>query len=58
MSSPFTSKLGTNYCPQDAEIAEIKALIVEPGLRLKCLADEIAHMQEALDKLKKERSRL
>ncbi|KAJ6475895.1 hypothetical protein DFH09DRAFT_1293234 [Mycena vulgaris] len=58
MSSPFTSKLGTNYCPQDAEIAEIKALIVEPGLRLKCLDDEITDLQQALDKLKEERSRL
>ncbi|KAJ6504015.1 hypothetical protein DFH09DRAFT_1201649 [Mycena vulgaris] len=58
MSSPFTSKLGTNYCPQDAEIEEIKALIVEPGLRLKSLDDEIADLQQTLDKLKKERSRL
>ncbi|KAJ6586388.1 hypothetical protein DFH09DRAFT_1028589 [Mycena vulgaris] len=58
MSSPFTSKLGTNYCPQDAEIAEIKALIVEPGLRLKCLDDEITDLQQALDKLKEEHSRL
>ncbi|KAJ6475907.1 hypothetical protein DFH09DRAFT_1293237 [Mycena vulgaris] len=58
MSSPFTSKLGTNYCPQDAEIAEIKALIVEPGLRLKCLDDEITDLQQALAKLKEEHSRL
>ncbi|KAJ6475910.1 hypothetical protein DFH09DRAFT_1056851 [Mycena vulgaris] len=58
MSSPFTWKLGTNYCPQDAEITEIKALIVEPGLRLKCLDDEITDLQQALDKLKEEHSRL
>ncbi|KAJ6586295.1 hypothetical protein DFH09DRAFT_977891 [Mycena vulgaris] len=56
MSSPFTSKLGTNYCPQDAEIEQIKALIVEPGLRLKSLDDEITDLQRTLDKLKKERS--
>ncbi|KAJ6465575.1 hypothetical protein DFH09DRAFT_529600 [Mycena vulgaris] len=58
MSSPFTSKLGTNYCPHDAEIEEIKALIVEPGLRLKSLDDEITDLQRTLDKLKEEHSRL
>ncbi|KAJ6586384.1 hypothetical protein DFH09DRAFT_1359723 [Mycena vulgaris] len=58
MSSPFTWKLGTNYCPQDAEITEIKALIIEPGLRLKCLDDEITDLQQALDKLKEEHSKL
>ncbi|KAJ7134869.1 hypothetical protein C8R44DRAFT_560198, partial [Mycena epipterygia] len=51
MSSPFAARLGTNYCPKDKEIAEIKALLVEPTLRLKCLDDEIAEMRKALDKL-------
>ncbi|KAJ7441747.1 hypothetical protein FB451DRAFT_1414540 [Mycena latifolia] len=56
MSSPFTSKLGTNYCPQDEEISQIQTLLVEPTLRLKCLDDEIAVLQKALDKLAEERA--
>ncbi|KAJ7466937.1 hypothetical protein FB451DRAFT_1259586 [Mycena latifolia] len=54
MSSPFTSKLGTNYCPKDEEIPEIRALLIEPTLRLKRLTDEIADMQKAIDKLREE----
>ncbi|KAJ7441694.1 hypothetical protein FB451DRAFT_1377179 [Mycena latifolia] len=56
MSSPFTSKLGTNYCPQDEEIAQIQTLLVEPTLRLKRLDDEITVLQKALDKLAEERT--
>ncbi|KAJ7443020.1 hypothetical protein FB451DRAFT_1376845 [Mycena latifolia] len=56
MLSPFTSKLGTNYCPQDEEISQIQTLLVEPTLRLKCLDDEIAVLQKALDKLAEERA--
>ncbi|KAJ7114107.1 hypothetical protein C8R44DRAFT_881652 [Mycena epipterygia] len=56
--SPFTTKLGTNYCPKDEEVAEINALLVEPTLRLERLADEIADMQKALDKLTTERDSL
>ncbi|KAJ7442985.1 hypothetical protein FB451DRAFT_1376817 [Mycena latifolia] len=56
MSSPFTSKLGTNYCPQDAEIAQIQTLLIQPTLRLKRLDDEIAVLQKALDKLTEERT--
>ncbi|KAJ7134682.1 hypothetical protein C8R44DRAFT_771135 [Mycena epipterygia] len=58
MSSPFASKLGTNYCPKDKEIAEIKALIVEPTVQLKRLDDEIADMQKAIGKLITERDKL
>ncbi|KAJ7443013.1 hypothetical protein FB451DRAFT_96141 [Mycena latifolia] len=58
MSSPFTSKLGTNYCPQDEEISEIQTLLTEPTLRLKRLDDEIADLQKALDKLAEERAGL
>ncbi|KAJ7134865.1 hypothetical protein C8R44DRAFT_563163, partial [Mycena epipterygia] len=58
MSSPFAPKLGTNYCPKDEEIAEIKALLIEPVLRLKRLDDEITEMQKALDKLAAERDAL
>ncbi|KAJ7140813.1 hypothetical protein C8R44DRAFT_866503 [Mycena epipterygia] len=57
MSSPFASKLGTNYCPTD-EITEIKSFIVEPALRVQRLDDEIADLQKAIDKLAKERTSL
>ncbi|KAJ7479519.1 hypothetical protein FB451DRAFT_1448470 [Mycena latifolia] len=58
MSSPFTSKLGTNYCSQDEEITEIQALLVDPAHRLQRLDDEISEVQKALDKLTEERVRL
>ncbi|KAF7376660.1 hypothetical protein MSAN_00082800 [Mycena sanguinolenta] len=58
MSSPFTSRLGTNYCPTDAETTQIQGLLVEPCLQLKHLDDEISVMQKALDKLTEERDAL
>ncbi|KAJ7441753.1 hypothetical protein FB451DRAFT_96336 [Mycena latifolia] len=56
MSSPFTSKLGTNYCPRGEEIVQIRTLLIEPTLQLKHLDDEIAVLQKALDKLTEERT--
>ncbi|KAJ6472785.1 hypothetical protein DFH09DRAFT_1380341, partial [Mycena vulgaris] len=58
MSSPFTSKLGTNYCPQDREIFGIKTLLVDPVRRLQRLDDEIADLRKALEKLAAERDSL
>ncbi|KAF7370259.1 hypothetical protein MSAN_00657000 [Mycena sanguinolenta] len=58
MSSPFASHLGTNYCPQDEEDAQIKDLLIEPCLRLKRLDEEIAVLRKALDKLTEERDAL
>ncbi|KAJ7933927.1 hypothetical protein B0H13DRAFT_686331 [Mycena leptocephala] len=58
MSSPFAAQLGTNYCPRHEELAQIKALLIEPSLRLKCLDDGIASMQKTIDKLTKERDSL
>ncbi|KAJ7252100.1 hypothetical protein B0H12DRAFT_957682, partial [Mycena haematopus] len=58
MSSPFASRLGTNYCPLDAELAQIQGLLVEPCQRLKQLDDEISVIRKALDKLAEERSRI
>ncbi|KAJ7252063.1 hypothetical protein B0H12DRAFT_1051591, partial [Mycena haematopus] len=55
MSSPFASRLGTNYCPADEELAQIQGLLIEPCLRLKHLDDEIAVIRTALDKLNAER---
>ncbi|KAJ7677611.1 hypothetical protein B0H17DRAFT_944665, partial [Mycena rosella] len=56
--SPFASKLATNYWPEDVEILDIKALLVEPAQRLKCLDDEITDLQAALDSLREERGRI
>ncbi|KAJ7689574.1 hypothetical protein B0H17DRAFT_1011977 [Mycena rosella] len=58
MSSPFISKLGTNYCPRDEEVAEIQTLLAEPTLRLQHLDAEIADLQMALDKLIEQRVEL
>ncbi|KAJ6562581.1 hypothetical protein B0H19DRAFT_1069186 [Mycena capillaripes] len=55
MSSPFAARLGTNYCPKDEEILEIKALLVEPTLQLKRLDEKIADLQIAIDRLAAER---
>ncbi|KAJ7034768.1 hypothetical protein C8F04DRAFT_1101067 [Mycena alexandri] len=54
MSSPFASRLGTNYCPQDNEVLEIQCLIQEPLARLKRLDDQIAELQKSIDELTKE----
>ncbi|KAF7373733.1 hypothetical protein MSAN_00584400 [Mycena sanguinolenta] len=58
MSSPFASRLGTNYCPTDQEVLEIRSLLVQPTLRIKSLDDEIAILQKSIDKLVKERVNL
>ncbi|KAJ6507344.1 hypothetical protein C8R47DRAFT_1005702 [Mycena vitilis] len=58
MSSPFASKLGTNYCPSDGELSQLSALLSEPCQWLKRLDDEIATMQKAIDKLAAERDEL
>ncbi|KAF7357891.1 hypothetical protein MVEN_00835300 [Mycena venus] len=58
MSSPFASQLGTNYCPRDDELSQIKGLLNEPCLKLKSLDDEIAAMRKVLDKLTEERDAL
>ncbi|KAJ7157176.1 hypothetical protein C8R46DRAFT_1113693 [Mycena filopes] len=54
-SSPFASKLGTNYCPRDEEVTQIRALLVEPLSRLQGLDSQIADLQKAMDKLAAER---
>ncbi|KAJ6498739.1 hypothetical protein C8R45DRAFT_979681 [Mycena sanguinolenta] len=58
MSSPFASQLGTNYCPPDAELPQIEALLVEPRLKLQSLDEEIAVLRQALDQLAEERDNL
>ncbi|KAF8213658.1 hypothetical protein K438DRAFT_1547607, partial [Mycena galopus ATCC 62051] len=55
MASPFLLRLGTNYCPTDDEVVDIKDFLVEPTLRLKELGDKIAELQQTIDKLAEER---
>ncbi|KAJ6481703.1 hypothetical protein C8R45DRAFT_1002766 [Mycena sanguinolenta] len=55
MSSPFASKLGTNYCPRDDELVQIKSLLIEPCMRLKRLEEEIAVLQKTMDRLIEDR---
>ncbi|KAJ7030109.1 hypothetical protein C8F04DRAFT_1042753 [Mycena alexandri] len=54
MSSPFASWLGTNYCPSDEEILDIRTLLIEPKSRLKRLDDKIADLQKTIDSLTEE----
>ncbi|KAJ6478814.1 hypothetical protein C8R47DRAFT_631116 [Mycena vitilis] len=58
MSSQFTARPGTNYCPKDEEVPEIQGLLVKFNIRLKHLDDEIADLQKATDKLAEERDSL
>ncbi|KAJ7762535.1 hypothetical protein B0H16DRAFT_1529133, partial [Mycena metata] len=55
MSSPFASKLDTNYCPTDDELVGIRDLLVEPLTRLKHLEARIADLQKTIDELTEER---
>ncbi|KAF8201289.1 hypothetical protein K438DRAFT_1821740 [Mycena galopus ATCC 62051] len=58
MASVFAHHLGTNYCPDDEEVLQIKNLLVEPTLRLQELDGEITKLQKALDRLAEERDSL
>ncbi|KAF8185018.1 hypothetical protein K438DRAFT_1539773, partial [Mycena galopus ATCC 62051] len=55
---PFASHLGSNYCPRDEELIQIKSLLIEPCLRLKHMDEEIEGVRKALEKLTKERDTL
>ncbi|KAJ7181008.1 hypothetical protein C8R46DRAFT_1187254 [Mycena filopes] len=58
MASPFAPKLGTNYCPLDDEVLQIRALLTAPLSRLKQIDDQIAELQKAIDELVEERERV
>ncbi|KAJ6489029.1 hypothetical protein C8R45DRAFT_827012 [Mycena sanguinolenta] len=55
---PFATRLGTNYCPTDQEVLEIRSFLAEPTRRLKSLDDDIANLQKSIDKLVEERDGL
>ncbi|KAJ7624569.1 hypothetical protein FB45DRAFT_923710 [Roridomyces roridus] len=60
LASPFSAKLGTNYCPTDEEIVVMRSLLSDPSLtlRLNALDDEIAVLQKRLDALNADRDDL
>ncbi|KAJ7812388.1 hypothetical protein B0H14DRAFT_2857086 [Mycena olivaceomarginata] len=58
MNSPFARRLGTNYCPPDDEVENLKTLLIESSLRMEFLDKEITKMQSVLDKLTTERDAL
>ncbi|KAJ7811572.1 hypothetical protein B0H14DRAFT_2378309 [Mycena olivaceomarginata] len=58
MSAPFSAQLEPITAPQNAEVLEIRSLLVEPHVELKHLDDEIAELQNAIDKLVAERDSL
>ncbi|KAJ7039923.1 hypothetical protein C8F04DRAFT_1033044 [Mycena alexandri] len=54
LESPFTSRLGTNYCARDEEVREIQRLIQEPLSHLKRLDEQIAELQKSISSLTEE----
>ncbi|KAK7001440.1 hypothetical protein R3P38DRAFT_2559064 [Favolaschia claudopus] len=56
--SPFSRYLGTNYCPTDDEVLEIKSLVAEPTRQLLALDKEISQLQKSVEKLQEERQTL
>ncbi|KAK7043475.1 hypothetical protein R3P38DRAFT_3259509 [Favolaschia claudopus] len=53
--SPFSDRLGTNYCATGDEVLEIQHLIAEPTRKLLILEEEIAQLEKAIEKLEKDR---
>ncbi|KAK6996923.1 hypothetical protein R3P38DRAFT_3068506 [Favolaschia claudopus] len=58
MVSPFVQHLGTNYCPLDDEVLEIRSLIAEPTRQLLVLDEEISQLQKSIEKLTDKRKTL
>ncbi|KAK6996922.1 hypothetical protein R3P38DRAFT_3068501 [Favolaschia claudopus] len=58
MPSPFAQHLGTNYCPSDDEVLELKNLIAEPIRQLLTLDEEISQLQRSIEKLQEKRKTL
>ncbi|KAF7326196.1 hypothetical protein MKEN_00471800 [Mycena kentingensis (nom. inval.)] len=58
MPSTFTSKFGTNYGADDAEMGDIRKLISGPNARIVALDDEIRLLRQRIDNLLKERGEL
>ncbi|KAK6977597.1 hypothetical protein R3P38DRAFT_3123741 [Favolaschia claudopus] len=58
MVSPFTQHLGTNYCPLDDEVLEIRSLLAEPTRQLLVLDEEISQLQKSIEKLTEKRKTL
>ncbi|KAF7348253.1 hypothetical protein MSAN_01778900 [Mycena sanguinolenta] len=56
--SPFVDQLHTNYVPSDAEVLEIRSLLVEPTDELVRIDTQIEAMEIALGQLKEQRALL
>ncbi|KAF7326273.1 hypothetical protein MKEN_00480300 [Mycena kentingensis (nom. inval.)] len=54
-SSPFASKLHTNYAPTEDDVARLKSLLVAPSLQLDDIDARIAEHQKAIDELSLQR---
>ncbi|CAK5265892.1 unnamed protein product [Mycena citricolor] len=57
-SSSFTAKLGTNYCPRDEELDEIRELLVEPSKRLEEIEQQIQKTTKILGQLRAQQASL
>ena len=57
-TSPFASVFGTNYSPSPAELARLKAAIIEPQQELHRLDSDITRVETVLDNLLSERKRV
>ncbi|KAK7025073.1 hypothetical protein R3P38DRAFT_3396062 [Favolaschia claudopus] len=58
MASSYARYLGTNYCPTDAEVLEIKDLIAGPIHQLLSLDEKIAQLRKSIEKLEESRQTL
>ncbi|KAK7001446.1 hypothetical protein R3P38DRAFT_3049167 [Favolaschia claudopus] len=58
MLSTFAQHLGTNYCPSEDEVLEVKNLIAEPTRQLLTLDEEISQLQKSIEKLQEKRKTL
>ncbi|KAF7298531.1 hypothetical protein MIND_00799700 [Mycena indigotica] len=58
MSSPFTSKFGTNYAAEGPEVEQIQLLLAEPTTKLHALEAEITQYKQKIRALKLERAEL
>ncbi|KAF7348267.1 F-box domain-containing protein [Mycena sanguinolenta] len=57
-NSPFVDQLNTNYVPSDAEVLEIRSLLVDPTHDLARIDAQIEAMEVSLGQLKEQRASL
>ncbi|KAJ6585373.1 hypothetical protein B0H19DRAFT_926533, partial [Mycena capillaripes] len=57
-NSPFSDRLNTNYVPSEAEVVELRALLVDPVDELARLDAQIQQMEFALSQLRERHASL